>query len=64
MCVCVFSAWIFCRAFPPRYVAIKFQKSATHYTDAAYDEASLGGREDSFHLFHVSRGPVANVFSD
>lgn len=29
------------KASPPRYVAIKFQKSAKHYTDAAYDEIQL-----------------------
>lgn len=29
------------RSTPPRYVALKFQKSAEHYRDAAYDEMEL-----------------------
>lgn len=36
LCVCVRYS-----VHPPRYVAIKFQKSARHYTEAAYDEIEL-----------------------
>lgn len=39
--LCCLGVCRFCRAVPLEFVALKFQKSARHYTEAAADEVQL-----------------------